>query len=235
MAAVSITMGKLIAGIVIAILASSVISVGASMMLITGPQGETGEQGPAGATGPAGPAGATGAIGDTGPQGLQGPQGIEGPIGPQGEQGVVFEPTGNISVSFTAFVPGLPTDDVQYDADYGLLNREGGTVWCNAPLQLRHGTTITNAIFYFYDNDNSYFGFWLLRANQTAYDIVGYVDNSPGSDTLGNDHASFSSINFATVDNNNYNYYLHIEIPSSSSSYLYYRFHYSLVEYAYPA
>ena len=33
MAAVSITMGKLIAGIVIAILASSAISVGASMML----------------------------------------------------------------------------------------------------------------------------------------------------------------------------------------------------------
>jgi hypothetical protein len=39
MAAVSITMGKLIAGIVIAILASSAISVGVSTQLAVGPEG----------------------------------------------------------------------------------------------------------------------------------------------------------------------------------------------------
>jgi hypothetical protein len=52
MAAVSFSMGKFIAGIVIAILAASVISVGVSM-LVPGPQGPEGPQG------------------DTGPQGLQ--------------------------------------------------------------------------------------------------------------------------------------------------------------------
>jgi hypothetical protein len=53
MAAVSITMSKFIAGIVIAILASSAVSVGVSM-LITGPQGPEGPQGEEGPQGPQG-------------------------------------------------------------------------------------------------------------------------------------------------------------------------------------
>jgi len=60
MSQVSITMGKFITGIVIAIVAASAISVGVSTMLITRPQGPQGE---------------------TGPQGLQGEQGPEGPPG----------------------------------------------------------------------------------------------------------------------------------------------------------
>ena len=75
MAATSLTMGKLIALIVIAIVASSAIAVGASTMLAVGPQGSQGEKGD---TGPQGPKGDTG---DTGPQGLQGIQGIQGPAG----------------------------------------------------------------------------------------------------------------------------------------------------------
>jgi hypothetical protein len=107
-AAISMTMGKLIAVIVIAILASSAIAVGASTMLIVGPegpqgeQGDTGPQGPKGDTGdtgpegPAGPTGATGATGakgdkgdtgDTGATGATGPQGDTGATGPQGPQG----------------------------------------------------------------------------------------------------------------------------------------------------
>lgn len=53
-------MGKFVAGIVIAILAASAISVGVSTILITGsqgPQGETGPQGPQGEQGPEGPPG----------------------------------------------------------------------------------------------------------------------------------------------------------------------------------
>ena len=79
MAKVSTTMGKFIAGIVIAILVSSIISIGVSTMLLSGsqgpegPQGEQGPQGPQGETGATGPAGATGATGETGPQGEQGP------------------------------------------------------------------------------------------------------------------------------------------------------------------
>jgi hypothetical protein len=88
--AVSLTMGKLIAGIIIAILASSAISVGASMMLAVGPagpQGETGLQGPkgdTGDTGPQGPAGATGPQGEKGDKGDTGETGATGPEGPSG-------------------------------------------------------------------------------------------------------------------------------------------------------
>jgi hypothetical protein len=84
MAIISLTMGKLIAGIVIAVLASSAISVGASTMLIAGPQGEQGIQGITGDTGPAGP---QGPIGLQGIQGEQGPQGAAGPQGAKGDKG----------------------------------------------------------------------------------------------------------------------------------------------------
>ncbi len=62
-----ITMGKFIAGIVIAILVSGAVSVGISTLLIKGPQGPQGETGVTGATG------ATGATGPEGPPGPQGP------------------------------------------------------------------------------------------------------------------------------------------------------------------
>lgn len=84
---------------------------GVKLVLIPGPQGETGVagrdgtngvdgqsglQGPQGVVGPMGPQGATGATGATGAQGIQGvaggtgaqgPQGIQGPQGPQGLPG----------------------------------------------------------------------------------------------------------------------------------------------------
>jgi hypothetical protein len=102
--AATFTMGKFIAGIVISILVASVVSVGVSTLLITGPegpegpqgeqgvqgeQGAQGEAGPAGATGATGPQGATGAKGDTGDTGLQGPQGEQGPYAPDYDSGWV--------------------------------------------------------------------------------------------------------------------------------------------------
>jgi len=248
MAAVSLTMGKLIAGIVIAILAASAIAIGASTMLTVGPQGPEGPEGPqgiqgikgeTGETGATGPKGDTGNTGPQGPKGDTGDTGAQGPIGPegpQGERGFGVPQQGNISVGYSAFVP---TDLVAYAPVYytpglGLMS-SGGYVDCMAALQLPHGTTITNATFYFYDNDNSYFEFFLLRENQTGYELMGYVDNSPGSDTPGTDHINLSSIEYATVDNNNYHYYIYISIPGSSSSYTYYRFQYALIEYEYSA
>jgi hypothetical protein len=93
MATVSLTMGKFIAGIIIAILASSAISVGASIMLATGPQGPEGPQGPQGEqgiqglTGDTGPAGAIGATGPQGEKGDKGDTGETGATGPQGPAG----------------------------------------------------------------------------------------------------------------------------------------------------
>ena len=87
MAAVTLSMGKLAALLVIAILASSAISVGVSTQLAAGPQGPEGPQGDTGPQGPQGEQGATGATGPKGDMGPQGPQGIQGPEGPQGEQG----------------------------------------------------------------------------------------------------------------------------------------------------
>ena len=270
-AAVSITMGKLIVGIVITILAASAISVGVSTQLMTGPegpegpQGETGPQGPVGPQGPQGETGATGQRGETGPAGPTGPKGdtgdagaigpqgpagptgptgatgatgSQGPQGPQGEQGVGFEPTGNVSVSFSAFVPPSSDDSVGYSFSNGLYNTESSALqYCYAPLQLPHGATITNATFYFYDNDASYFEFWVMRGTPTGGQVIGSVYDTPGSDTPGYDHISLSALDpgRTTVDNNNYHYYLMMSIPYSPSSYLYYRFYYALIEYEYPA
>ena len=81
MATVSVSMGKLIAGIVIAIVAASAISIGASTLLAIGPQGPAGSEGEQGETGD------TGARGATGPEGPRGATGATGPEGPQGPPG----------------------------------------------------------------------------------------------------------------------------------------------------
>jgi hypothetical protein len=87
MTAASLTMGKFIAAIVIAIIASSAISIGVSTQLIIDPQGPKGD------------------TGDTGPQGLQ------------GEQGIGFKPTGYISIPASAFVTSYNTDGALIDQD----------------------------------------------------------------------------------------------------------------------
>ena len=87
MSEVSLTMRGLIAVILIAILASSAIAVGASMMLAVGPQGPEGPQGDTGPQGPAGSQGLQGETGATGPRGATGPAGPTGPTGPKGDTG----------------------------------------------------------------------------------------------------------------------------------------------------
>jgi hypothetical protein len=226
--AISITTRKLVAGIVIAILASSAISIGGPMMLAIGPEGPEGPQGETGPQGLQGTQGEIGATGRTGPQGEQGIQGI------QGERGFGMPQQGNISVGYSAFVLTDPVvfPPIYYTPGVGLMS-SGGYVICMAPLQLPHGTTVTNATFYFYDNGNNFFMFSLERENQTGLETMGYVDNYPGSATPGNDHISLSSIDYATVDNDNYHYNILISIPGSASSYTYYRFQYGLIEYSF--
>jgi hypothetical protein len=250
MAAVTLTMSKLIAIIVIAILASSAISVGVSIMLISGPQGEEGPQGDIGATGPqgpkgdtgdtgatgaTGPQGATGATGPTGPKGDTGSQGEQGIQGIQGERGRGFEQQGNISIPAVAFVTGFD-NDVGYSTLSGITSLDGSDAIIFAALQLPDGVTITNATFYFYDNSDDYFYFFLSRGNTTdLYDDIAYVDNAPGSATSGWTHVSLSSIDsdYAVVDNNNYSYWIEMKLHGSSTP-SDYSFKYALVEYAYP-
>ena len=151
MAAASITMSKFIAGLIITILVASGISAGiaVSTQLITGPVGPQGPEGPQGETGPQGPTGPTGATGAAGATGATGATGPQGSQGPQGEQGVGFAPQGNISVSAFAFVPRYHYDNVSYLPYYGLRNlNDASPVVCMAPLQLPHGSTITNVTLF---------------------------------------------------------------------------------------
>jgi len=236
-------MTQFIAVVVIAVLVSSVAAAGVSMMIPgpegpEGPQGDTGATGAKGDTGDTGPQGPAGAIGPTGPQGPAGAIGPTGDTGPQGERGFGYPQKGNISIPCFAFVPPTSDDSVGYHYIYGLYNT--GTTplaYCYAPVQLPHGATITNATFYFYDNDDNNFVFYLLRQNQTISNgqIIGIVTNSPGSDTPGHTHISLNNVDVPIVDNNNYYYYLCITLPYSASSQYYYRFYYALVEYELPA
>lgn len=75
-----------IAGLIIAILASSMLStaVATQWAVIQGPKGDKGDTGP---QGPQGPQGLQGETGPQGPQGEQGPQGIQGIQGPEGDKG----------------------------------------------------------------------------------------------------------------------------------------------------
>jgi hypothetical protein len=77
MSETTITTRMFIAGIVIAILISSAVSVAVSTQLITGPMGPPGPQGDPGPTGATGPAGPQGPQGEMGPQGASGENIVE--------------------------------------------------------------------------------------------------------------------------------------------------------------
>ena len=136
-------------------------------------------------------------------------------------------------------MPPSTDDSVAYSYITGLTNTDGSALYCYAPLQLPHGATITNATFYFYDNDDGRFLFDLLRGNTTnTWEEIDYVWKNPSSGTSGFSHISLDSEldpDAANVDNNNYYYYLVIQMPYSSTSTDYYRFYYALIEYEYPA
>lgn len=68
-----------IAGLLIAIVCSTMISTLVALAVIKGQKGDKGDIGPQGPAGPAGPAGPQGAIGPTGQTGPQGPIGPPGP------------------------------------------------------------------------------------------------------------------------------------------------------------
>ena len=99
-ASIGISKTIFVVGLIVAILASTLITTGISMQFgLQGPKGEKGDKGDTGTTGPQGSQGATGSqgsIGLTGPagptgatgsQGLQGATGATGATGPKGDKG----------------------------------------------------------------------------------------------------------------------------------------------------
>ena len=108
MSEISLTVRGLITVILIAILASSAIAVGASMMLAVGPQGPEGPEGDTGPRGATGPTGPTGLKGDTGTIGAMGAQGIQGPQGPQGEPGLGVKPGYVVAPAYDSGWVALP-------------------------------------------------------------------------------------------------------------------------------
>ena len=170
---------KFIAGIIIAILASSAISIGVSTMLITGsqgpegpqgpqgPQGETGEQGATGATGPAGAAGATGATGATGGTGPQGLQGEPGPSAPDYDSGWV-DITDKNGEYFT-LTHNLDSTNVIVDIT-GKTAVDGGA-------HQRHlgSTSFKQGFEEMYGGIDDDFGFSVVQTIDGGYAIAGYT------------------------------------------------------------
>jgi hypothetical protein len=225
-AAITMTMGKLIALGVIAILASSAVAIGASTMLITGPQGEQGEQGPAG---PQGPQGATGATGPTGPRGPtgpagadgadgavgpEGPQGIQGIQGIQGETGIGFEPTGYLSIHASAFVPRYNTIDTYIFLD--VRNLDTTTASFAAPVHLPHGVTVNNVTSYWYDVEPTWDIVTCSLYRSTATGTSATMASVLSSGSAGWGSTTDTSISFATIDNSLYEYCIYLGIPPNS-------------------
>lgn len=242
-----------ITGLIIAILVSSALSTVIATQWAIGPQGPVGPQGPKGDKGDTGSQGLQGPQGESGPQGIQGPtgatgsqgeqgltgatgpqgatgtQGPTGATGPQGEQGIGFEPQSNISIPATAFI----CLDTQYEFNpFVLRNDQSIPLNFVAPLQLPHGTTITNVTFYWYDNGTDVIDFSLVRYKRVQAYTMGSC-SSPSTEPLGDGSSSPVAISFATIDNSQYVYYLHLYIPASPTEGEY-MFYYAIIEYEYP-
>ena len=241
MATVSLTLTKFIAGIIIAILASSAISIGVSTMLITGtagiegpqgdmgPQGPEGPQGPAGtngaqgATGPTGPKGDKGDTGGTGPQGAAGATGATGPIGPQGEPGIGFEPTSYISIPASEFIRGGYNSNVYISTD--IRNYDSYIQYLSAPVLLPHGVTITNFTAYWYDTNATSditCSLWRGIGSDTVYLVAN--GNSTGSSGYGSTTDTTIGFGLEKIDNGQYSYSIHLTMPGDAVDSLRFRF-----------
>jgi len=130
-----------VAAIIIAALASSLISVGivTQLPMMKGPKGDTGATGAQGATGPQGETGATGPKGETGATGPQGATGLQGATGPKGEPGASGDATlPSISANSYNFTEWSALDAILHSID--LNQSQAGN---QQSIYVREGTTIT--------------------------------------------------------------------------------------------
>ena len=119
-----------VAGLVIAILASSALSTVVATQWAKGPQGPQGQTGLQGETGEQGPQG------ETGSQGIQGIQGLKGDKGDQGEPGLGVEPGFLVAPAY----------------DSGWIDILGNYSWWS----LWHGLNTTEVFIYAIRNNSVY-------------------------------------------------------------------------------
>ncbi len=204
----------LVAGLVIAIVASSAIGMVVSSQLSFGPKGDKGD------TGATGPTGATGTTGATGPIGA---------TGPQGEPGIGFEPTGYVSVSPAAFVPSDSTDATYIGFFVG--NRDTHGVDFVGVVQLPHGTTITNVTSYWYDADTS--GDIQCSLHRISSGVSFEMARVYSSGSAGSGSTVDTSIDYPTIDNGARSYFFILHIPATSP-WQNLRFYSATIGFAYP-
>ena len=187
MAEIVVSRRTFLIGLVIAILASSIISTVVSTQWTRGPQGpiglqgekgdkgDNGDVGPQGLQGPAGTQGVQGEQGQVGPQGLKGdkgntgdtgPQGLQGEQGPQGEQGL----PGVVTIeNFTGWMTTPAYDSGWVNASY--------SPW----MVFEHGLNTTELFVYIVRNDsnwgiNQHYGIhyvdWLLLSENEIIVVV---------------------------------------------------------------
>jgi len=194
-----------VVGLIIAILASSILSTVIATQWAIGPQGPEGDKGDTGAQGPA------------------------GATGPQGEPGIGFDPIGLISIPASAFVPKYNTDNVRIDNF--LWNYENSSyVYFMGPVQLPNRTTVTNVTSYWVDSGDSDIYCNLYRSYSISNQLMASMQSS-GSLGYGSNYDD--TIEYATVDNGQHAYYLYVAIPASTPLHDDYKFHFAVIEYEY--
>jgi hypothetical protein len=256
--AVGVSMTMFIAGIIVAILASSAISTVISTQLavglqgpvgpegpkgdtgdtgLQGPKGDPGEKGPQGPQGDAGPQGSQGATGPQGVQGDTGPRGPKGDIGdtgpqglqgPQGEPGIGFESTGNISIAPAAFTPFDHTSQYVSNENFLQYTPTTGTGYFHAPFQLPQGVEITKILVYWYDDGPNDIEFHLTMSSMGTSWTMSTLYSSGNA---GFGQTSSSDIMGNIINNNRLTYTLVIHLPPATETYLFYG---AFIEYAYP-
>ena len=224
MAEVVVSRNTFLIGLVVAILASSLLSTVISSQLTVGPQGSKGDQGVQGlqgvqgTQGEVGPQGDEGLAGSKGDTGDAGPQGEDGSIGPQGLPGLCPWENGSISISAAAFAKAKLEN-------FSYLPAEGGRAFW-APVQLPHQATIVNITAYLYDNlDDGRMMVELWGYNLTensSLGVMAHIETSwEGASTemqvLYND-----TVSHARIDNENCIYALK-ELGTGTGEILYFR------------
>jgi len=111
--------------------------------------------------------------------------------------------------SFTTFEPAV--DDIWHDGDEGVFRVNSGNIWAMAPVYLPHGAIVTHVKVFGLAAGKS----WVMRridpnnpgfAQTMASGLIGAEDNT---------------INFATIDNQNYNYQIETSIGLTADMFIY--------------